>query len=260
MDRMPLTIRTLLAVAASSFALTCAAQEAPATPAIDPNVIKSLDNMGNYLRTLKTFEIRTASVTDALLGDDQMAQYGSTAVLKVHRPSELQVDTTNDRGDHKLLYYNGRTTTVYGPDTKFYATVAAPPTLKDLVQVLAQKYGIEVPLTDLFYWGTEKISTADIKSADYLGEAMVDGHATSHYAIREKDIDWQIWIDIGDKPLPRKMVITTTSEKTHPQHGTLMRWDLAPTFAPGTFDFKAPAGSHRIAIETADGKIDSVNH
>ncbi|MQR01005.1 DUF2092 domain-containing protein [Glaciimonas soli] len=260
MDRMPLTIRSLLAIAASCFSLTCVAQEAPAAPAIDPNVIKALDNMGEYLRTLNTFEIRTASVTDALLGDDQTAQYGSTAILKVHRPNQLQADTTNDRGDHKLLYYNGRTTTVYGPDTKFYATVQAPPTLKDLVQVLAQKYGIEVPLTDLFYWGTEKISTSDIKSADYLGEALVDGHSTSHYAIREKDIDWQIWIDNGNKPLPRKMVITTTSEKTHPQHATLIRWDLTPSFAAGTFDFKAPAGSHRIAIETADGKIDSVDH
>lgn len=262
MKRMPLSARVLAAMAAAAFTMACPAQttkDAAAEPAVDPEAIKALESMGAYLRTLKNFEIGVTAVTDELLDNGQMAQFTSTSTLKVRRPDGLRLDTADDRGDRKQLFYNGRSTTVYGPAHKYYATVPAPATLAELSQVLAQKYGIEVPLTDLFYWGTDSVRTADIRSADSLGDAQVDGHATMHFAIREKDVDWQIWIDRGDKPLPRKLVITTTGQTARPQHASLLRWKLLPAFAAGTFDFRPPAGARRIALQTADGKVDETS-
>jgi hypothetical protein len=261
MNRMPLFLPRLLlaAPAAALISFACPAQDtkdAAAPPAVDPEVIRSLESMGAYLRTLKTFEVSTTAVTDELLDNGQMAQFVSNATIKVRRPDGLRLDTADDRGDRKQLFYNGRTTTVYGPARKYYATVPAPATLAEVAQVLAQKYGIELPLADLFYWGSDSLRTADIRSADSLGEAQVDGHATTHFAIREKDVDWQIWIDRGDKPLPRKLVITTTGQTARPQHATLLRWKQVPAFAAGTFDFRPPAGARRIALQTADGKVD----
>jgi len=259
MKRMPLFARMLAAVFAAGFTLACPAQTATGTAAeaaVDPEVIRSLESMGAYLRTLKNFEIGVTTVTDELLDNGQMAQFTSRSTVKVRRPDGLQLDTVDDRGDRKQLFYNGRTTTVYGPAHKYYATVPAPATLAGVVELLAQKYGIEVPLSDLFYWGAGNVRTADIRSADSLGETQVDGHATTHFAIREKDVDWQIWIDRGDKPLPRKLVITTTGQTARPQYASLLRWKLLPAFAAGTFDFRPPAGAHRVAIQTADGKVE----
>lgn len=259
MKRMPFLARMLAAAAVAAVAsggLAQDAKDAGNPPAVDPEVIKALEGMGAYLRTLKNFEVGVTSVTDDLLDNGQMAQFTSSSTVKVRRPDGLRLDTVDDRGDRKQLFYNGRSTTVYGPAHKYYATVPSPPTLAEVAQVLAQKYGIEVPLTDLFYWGSGSVRTADIRSADSLGETQVDGHATTHFAIREKDVDWQIWIDRGDKPLPRKLVITTTGQTARPQHATLLRWKLLPAFPAGTFDFRPPAGARRIAIQTADGKVD----
>ena len=36
--------------------------------------------------------------------------------------------------------------------------------------------------------------------------ATIDGVATDHYAFREADVDWEVWIQKGDQPLPRKLV------------------------------------------------------
>jgi hypothetical protein len=263
MKRMPLFARsTLAAVTAAGFTLAGLAQtttEAASPPAVDPEVVKALESMGAYLRSLKTFEVSVTSVADELLDNGQMAQFTSRSTVKVRRPDGLQLDTVDDRGDRKQLFYNGRSTTVYGPAHKFYATVPAPATIAEVVQLLAQKYGIEVPITDLFYWGADNVRTADIRSADSLGETQVDGHATTHYAIREKDVDWQVWIDRGDKPLPRKLVITTMAQTARPQYATLMRWKTPPAFAAGTFDFRPPAGARRVAIQTADGKVDETS-
>lgn len=262
MKRMPFFARLLAAAAAAVFAFGALAQDAKDAgnpPAVDPDVIKALEGMGAYLRTLKTFEVSVTAVTDELMDNGQMAQFTSSSTLKVRRPDGLQLNTVDDRGDRKQLFYNGRSATVYGPVRKYYATVPAPATLAEVAQVLAQKYGIELPLSDLFYWGSDSVRTADIRSADSLGETQVDGHATTHFAIREKDVDWQIWIDRGDKPLPRKLVITTTGQTARPQHATLLRWKLVPAFAAGTFDFRPPAGARRIAIQTADGKVDETS-
>ncbi|MDM0073425.1 DUF2092 domain-containing protein [Variovorax sp. J2P1-59] len=224
---------------------------------MDPGVLQSLDRMGAFLRTLKSFEVTLSSTTDAVLDNDQLAQVGRSSRLKVRRPNGIHADMADDGGDHKLLVYNGRTATLFDPQTKYYATVQAPPTLREVATLLNDRYGIELPAADLFAWGTDKVDTSGIRSADFLGVAQVDGVLTDHFALRQDGFDWQIWIEQGRTPVPRKLLITTTADPARPQHSVLMRWNLAPKFAANTFDFKPPAGSQRIVIQKVDGTLDT---
>ena len=75
--------------------------------------------------------------------------------------------------------------------------------------MVAQRYGLEFPLADLFYWGTAKSGVGDIRAATSLGRSTVAGVPCDHYAYRQADVDWQIWIEQGTSPLPRKLVITS---------------------------------------------------
>ncbi|MEJ8855605.1 DUF2092 domain-containing protein [Variovorax robiniae] len=243
--------------AGASAAAPAAATAAPAADAVDPEVLKALDRMSAYLRTLKTFQLDTYSLTDDALDNGQLAQLGRTARLKVRRPDGLQVDMNNDRGDRNVLYYNGKTASIYSPRTKYYATVQAPPTLKEVVGVLNDKYDIDVPAADMFSWDSGKMDTSSIKSATYLGVSAVDGNLTDQFAIRQDDVDWQIWIQRGNTPLPRKLVIVTTSDPARPQHTVVMRWKTVASFPASDFDFKAPAGSTRIAIQKSDGTVEN---
>ncbi|MEJ8846353.1 DUF2092 domain-containing protein [Variovorax rhizosphaerae] len=243
--------------ASAGGAAPAATAAAPAADAVDPEVLKALDKMAAYLRTLKSFQVDTYSLTDDALDNGQLAQLGRTSRLKVRRPDGLQVDMNNDRGDRNILYYNGKTASIYSPRTKYYATVQAPPTLKEVVSVLNDKYDIDVPAADLFSWDSGSLDRSVIKGASYLGVSAVDGNLTDQFAIRQDDVDWQIWIQRGSTPLPRKLVIITTSDPAMPQHTVVMRWKTAATFPAGDFDFKAPAGSHRIAIKKSDGTVEN---
>jgi len=228
-----------------------------AQPAVDPGVLQALDRMADYLRGLKNFELRVSTVTDEMLDHDQMAQIGRWATLKVRRPGAMRADMRDDRGDRKLLYYNGKTASLYDPGTRYYATVAAPSTIDETVQLLGQHYGIQLPVADLFYWDSNRVDLRGIKSADFLGYAEVDGRPTNHFALRQEGVDWQIWVERGATPLPRKLVITTTMDAATPQHAALLHWNLSPRFAAGDFSFKPPPGAHQIAIQTVDGTVDS---
>jgi hypothetical protein len=105
-----------------------------------------------------------------------------------------------------------------------------------------------VPLADLFRWGSPSFSTAAITGASDLGPSAVLGTTCQHYAFRQDDIDWQIWIQKGDNPLPRKLVITTKTDEARPQTSAVYTWNLAPSFNDATFTFDPPADAGKVVL------------
>ena len=238
-----------------------AAQATPPAPTaqadIEPEAISALSAMGAYLRTLPAFEVVGRSTTESVMDDGIKLQFDSTANLKVRRPDRLRVDITNDR-KQRQIFYDGKALTVYGQRIKYYATVAAPPTLGETIDALGKKYGIELPLADLFYWGTEQAPVSDIWAAHYIGPATVGALQAGHYAFRQGGVDWQVWIQDGKTPLPLKLAITASGQPGAPTHTAWLRWNLAPRFTDATFAFRPPPGAMKIALQTVDGKVAAI--
>ena len=107
--------------------------------------------------------------------------------------------------DHKQrqYFYDGKTFTLFSPQTGFYSVVDAPPKIINLADLLEDRYGLELPLVDLFRWGSDEYSEAgfdQITSATFIGTAKIEGVETDHYAFRQPGVDWQIWIERGARP------------------------------------------------------------
>ena len=232
-----------------------AAQPAPAAqPDIEPEAIAALSAMGAYLRTLPSFEVVGRSTTESVMDDGMKLQFDGTANLKVRRPDRLRVDMASDR-KQRQIFYDGKALTVYGQRIKYYATVAAPPTLRETIDTLGKKYGIELPLADLFYWGTEQAPASSIRSAHYVGPATIGSLQAEHYAFRQEGVDWQVWIQAGKTPLPLKLAITASGQPGAPTHTAWLRWNTTPRFTDATFAVRPPPGAMKIALQTADGKV-----
>ena len=182
--------------------------------------------------------------TDEVLDSGQKIQRSGVATLKVSRPDRLRADVASDRSNEQL-FYDGKTFTIYQPALGYYGSFNAPPTLAQLVNEAEQHYGIDMPLADLFAWGTDQTLTANLKGATNLGPSMVKGVKCDHYAFRRADVDWEVWIQQGPQPLPRKWVITTTTEK----HPTAARRgaDLGSHAAPRRIIVHVRAAGHRTA-------------
>jgi hypothetical protein len=131
----------------------------------------------------------------------------------------------------------------------YYATVDAPDTIGKLADMLDDKYGMDLPGLDLFRWGTPEMDTKAITGAMDVGSAVIQGTTCQHYIFRQDDIDWQVWIQKGDYPLPRKVVITTRTDDARPQHTAQYQWDLAPSFNDAAFTFNPPKGALRVVLE-----------
>jgi hypothetical protein len=163
-------------------------------------------------------------------------------------PNLLRAELKSDDKD-VFLFYDGKQFTVYGKLVNYYATVPAPATTAELVDKVYNDYGIEIPLVDLFKWGADNSAIKKITSAIDLGPSTVQGITCEHYAFRQEGLDWQIWIQLGEYPLPRKLVIRTLTDDAKPQHTSNLVWNLAPSYNEAAFAFDPPAGALRIALK-----------
>ncbi len=234
-----------LAGGQSSRAAEKAAAKAP--PAVQPAAMTALDKMGKYLRTLKAFQVSAATSTDAVTDDGQVVESDSVSDLLAQVPNHLRVEITSD-DQHRMYFYDGRTVTVWADLVNYYATAPAPPTIAQLADELSDKYNISLPLEDLFSWGTPRSSSAQITVATDFGPSQVLGVTCEQYGFRQPGLDWQIWIQNGDYPLPRKIVLTTTSDPARPKHSAVLTWNLAPSFDDSAFAFVPPKDAHKIVL------------
>ena len=246
--RVLFTSSVIAAALALSPAPLAHAKGEPAKPAVDPAAISALQKMGEFLRNQQVFTVQARTTTDDVLPSGQKVQFGGTIDMKVRRPDRMRIDMTGDRRNERI-YYDGKAFTVFGDKGGYYATFPAPGTLAELKDVLEKRYAIDLPLADLFYWGTDRDGSAAITAATRVGAANVDGFMNDHYAFRHKDVDWELWIEQGGRPVPRKIVITTTAERTRPQHSMVLNWDLAPKFDDQLFTFVPPPNTHQIEFE-----------
>lgn len=246
-----LAIGLVLAVPAAVAAPARPVAQDSAAPALDPQAVAALQKMGGYLRSLKTFTVHGDTTIDVVTEDGQKLQFPGSVDYRVRAPDGLQLSWKTDRKEREL-YYDGRTLTVYGPKNKYYATVDAPPTLHALMSDARDRYGIELPLPDLFLWGTEDAPVSALKSATFVGPARIDGSVTEQYAFRQDGVDWQLWMETGDKPLPRRLVITTTDDPAQPQYTTTLTWNTHASLNDSTFTFAPPKDASRIELVKVD--------
>jgi len=215
----------------------------------DAAAIKALEDMSTYLRGLKAIQVHVVTSRDEVLVDGQNVTFSGTVDMLAERPNHLRVEMTTDK-QHRMFFDDGKTFTVWARRANYYATIPAPPTLRELSDMLTDRYNLELPVADLFHWG-EGESTAAIVGASDLGAAQVDGTTCEHYAFRQEGADWQLWIQQGPHPLPRKLVITTTTDPARPRFTAVIAWNLAPSYNDAAFTFDPPKDARKITLAEA---------
>lgn len=241
-----ISVPVLLAAGLSATLPAQQASDAGSTR-IEPEAMEALQRMGAYLRSLKAFQVQTEGTSEYVLTDGQKVQLAQTTNLLARFPDRLLAEINGDRGS-KVYLYDGKSFTLFERDAGYYATVAAPHTLLQLTNFLQDKYNMEVPLVDLFLWGHASTPPPKVTSAMVLGPSQIGGVSCEHYAFRQEGLDWQVWIQSGDYPLPRKLVLTTTTDAARPEHTSVLNWNLAPSYNEAAFVFDPPPGVHRIVF------------
>ena len=213
---------------------------------VNPEAIELLRRATGYVAGLKQFRLETAVTIESVTTAGQKLQFDARVRTWVKRPNEFRAERVGERLS-QVLFYDGKSLTMSMVDEKYYATVAAPPTLNAMLDFARDKLGVIAPGTDLIYSNAFERLTEGLTAASFVGEAMISGVPCVHLALRNPEVDWQIWIQDGDKPLPRKFLVTSKRMPDSPQFAvTIASWDVAPKLDDTLFRFVPPKGWQKI--------------
>ncbi|MBK8537370.1 MAG: DUF2092 domain-containing protein [Candidatus Competibacteraceae bacterium] len=219
-----------------------------AQPVVKPQPMDVLKQMAAYLKSLERFTVRVEKTTELILPTNQRLHADQTVEIAMQRPNHLRVNYQNLSGGRQL-FYDGKTFSLYTLEPNVYATAAAPPTIDETLDRLADHYQISMPVADLLTADPQSRLVQNLKSSVYVGRALVHGVVCYHLAFQTPEVDWEIWIEEGSKPLPRRLLITDKSVEGAPaMTASLSNWNLTPQFSADTFTFKPPQNAQKIAF------------
>jgi len=214
----------------------------------DAKAIEVLKDMSAYTAKLDQLVIRSTAFSDARLDAGLMVSNATEIELTIDRPGSMHV-TNFDGVEAKELYFHDGLLTVFSSESKFYAQTNIPKEIEAAAEFALEEFGIEAPLMDMIYRDVFAHLIGSQNMVIYMtNKSRVGGADCHHIAIRGPDVDVQLWVEEGDRPVPRKIMITSKWEGGAPRFFANMSWDSAPKIDQNIFEFKAPEGSTNIGF------------
>jgi hypothetical protein len=231
-------------MACAALAAVCLPLSASAQPVgVEAQADKVFRAMTTYVAGLKQFSARVENTIEAVTTDLQKIQFVAPASITVSRPDKLIAQRHGDIVDQSF-FYDGKSLTLFNPGTKHYATVAAPANIDAMIDFARSKLDVIAPGGDLIAVRAYETLMQDVTSGAYLGLEVVMGQRCHHLAYRATEVDWQVWVREGDRPLPCRYVITSKGVVGAPQFTMqVLDWNTNPKITEGMFRFVPPAGA-----------------
>jgi hypothetical protein len=239
-------VRTSAVAASTAILVLSAGQGVQAQDAA-----KVLKAMTDYTAGQKSISATFDSDIEIITPELQKIQFASSGQLKLSRPDKLRIRRTGGYADVELIY-DGKMLSMYGNNAKSYVQADAPGTVDQVIDTLQVKTGAAMPGTDLLLTKSYDELMTDVIEGRHIGQGVVDGVECEHLAFRGVDTDWQIWIETGTRPAPRKYVITSKTLAGAPQYTLRIKdWKTDAVAEADAFMFKPPADATKVSLDSS---------
>jgi hypothetical protein len=219
---------------------------ATATSRVDPQALEVLKRMSTTLGAANAFTYRSRSTVEVPAKTGQFITLFSTAEVALKRPDKLRARLSGE-APHFDFYFDGTTASAFAPTTKAYSTVEAPSTIDTMLPALEQETGIRFASAPLLFGDPYGVLTRRLISGVVVGPTVVNGRPCQHLAFRSPGVNWEIWIESGQRALPWRLAVTFTDRTNFPRVLVeFLNWNLNPWLKAGDFAFRRPAGAREV--------------
>jgi hypothetical protein len=237
----------LVSLAAVSCSTTGGGSAAPG-PVLDERSDQLLRAMSDLLARTPALSYTTTQVFERVRRSGERVTERTTKQIVLKRPDGLWVRTQGD-GRDGALWYDGKTISVQSDTRKAYATGPVQGTLDQLIDYVGERLAVPLPTADLLYSSPYDSFVGPSTRGKYQGRADVDGVACHRLAFEDEAVHWQICLDDGARPLPRRLEILYKTDQGQPRViVTFTEWSLAPAIPADAFTFRVPEGYERVRL------------
>lgn len=218
----------------------------PSAQAQDADAKAVLKAMSDYVSSQKTIELTFDSDIEIITPQLEKIQFTNSGDALLSRPDKLRAHRVGGYSD-VAMFFDGKTVSVFGKNLNGYAQFEGPKTLDELIEALRVGHGVALPGADLLLSNPYEALVAGVMEAKHIGRGVVDGVECEHLAFRNFDTDWQLWVEAGERPVPRKLVITSKTLAGGPQYTLHVKtWKIGVEPAPDAFTFTPPDGAQKL--------------
>ena len=219
----------------------------PAAMAQERNASDILRAMSDYVGSQQSIALSYDSSIEVITPQLEKIQFTSSGEMQLQRPDKLKARRTGGYSDVEL-FFDGNKVSVFAHEVNAYSQFEGPVNLDQLVEVLRAGHGVALPGADLLLSSSHDALVAGVLEEKYMGHGVIDGRLCEHLAFRNFDTDWQLWVETGEQPIPRKLVITSKTMNGAPQYSVnIKQWKVGQELAPGIFIFDPPAGAELLS-------------
>jgi hypothetical protein len=221
---------------------------APAARADNGEAQTILKSMAEYVSRQENLSLKYDADVEVVTPAVEKIQFSASGDVTMTRPNKFRVSRTGGYADVELVS-DGSTVTVHDRGGNRFAQIPGSGSFDEIVDRLRAEAPLELPGADLLLSKPYDELMAGVLEAKHIGRGVVEGVECEHLAFRNLDTDWQIWVEVGDRPVPRKYVITSKAVGAAPQYTLRLRdWKTGVSPAPDAFAFKPPEGASGVAI------------
>jgi hypothetical protein len=202
--------------------------------------------MSNYVGGQTTISLTFDSDIEVITPQMEKIQFTNSGEALLSRPDKLRARRVGGYSDVELVF-DGKTTSILGRSVNGYTQFESPGSVDQLIGVLRAGHGIALPGGDLLLTQAYDVLIADVIEAKHIGRGVIDGKECEHLAFRNFDTDWQLWVEVGETPIPRKLVITSKTVNGAPQYTLrVKRWETGIQPSSDAFAFAPPQGAEKL--------------
>ena len=205
-----------------------------------------LKRMSDYVGSQQTIELSFDSSIEVITPQLEKIQFTSSGNVLLNRPDKLRAHRLGGYADVEMVF-DGKTVSVLGKHMNAYGQFEGPGSIDELIEALRAGHGVALPGADLLLANSYDALAAGVLEAKHIGRGVIDGIECEHLAFRNFDTDWQLWVEVGERPIPRQLVITSKTLNSAPQYTLQVKgWKTDAEPAADTFTFAPPAGAERL--------------
>jgi hypothetical protein len=228
------------------------------TDKIDPKADSLIKEMSDFLGSKYRYTFKADIMFDEISHSGRKLQRSASEKVFVQKPNKVYVEYISDVGGQRFWYDNGNVTILDLPRS-LYSKIVIPNSIDQAFDELLKRYDYAIPFSELLFVNPYKILSKNIRAGYYIGSSVVFGVPCNQLAFVDKNVDWQIWIENGQRKVPRKIVLTYKKIPGSPQFIAILKdWIFDQPFSHFLFkpDIPKYAKETNIKTITNDSKMD----
>jgi hypothetical protein len=216
---------------------------------VDADALEVLHRFSDFLKAQPRYGFAVEIGFEVVQDNGQKLEFGSARNYTVRRPDRLRIDEVRRADGARSVYFDGNQLAVWIPADKVYALAKLEQhrDLDTMIELMRDALDIPMPLSELLRADPIRPIEENMTEAYRVGRETLNGTECEHLAIRNSEVDAELWIATGNQPLLHRLIINYRELDGQPRFwAQFSKWTLTPDSKDAVFVFTPPADAERV--------------